>query len=342
MRRFQRVNWRRPLGFTLIELLVVIAIIAILIALLLPAVQQAREAARRTQCKGNLKQVGLALHNYNDVHKRLPVAVIRGVNTAPGVWAAHHHTWLSMILPQLDQAALHKTINFRTPAWGQSHLTTQLPVLRCPSDAGVDAPSAASFNLAITNYSASEGYDWWSRCPGCAGPEWDGGIGKGGIFTANTSSKFSDIRDGLSSTIAVAEVNGTGFYGGPFNGCGGGKVRTTAIAGIVVRPAFVGFSANGAGDSAGNAAPHPGGGTFMQPAGTAAAGWVNGNPYPYSPTYIAAWGPNNEWPGASSLHNGGLHVLMADGAAKLVNQSINWPLWNNLNSRASGDTVGEY
>lgn len=100
----------RRRGFTLIELLVVIAIIAVLIALLLPAVQQAREAARRSQCKNNLKQIGLALHNYNDTHGALPSGSIVLRNTAGTVYYGHGWTWHATILPYLDQGPLYNAI----------------------------------------------------------------------------------------------------------------------------------------------------------------------------------------------------------------------------------------
>jgi prepilin-type N-terminal cleavage/methylation domain-containing protein len=127
---------RRWPAFTLIELLVVIAIIAILVALLLPAVQQAREAARRTQCKNNLKQLGLALHNYHDQHLVLPPGYVSdytsaGTDTGPG-WG-----WAAMMLPQMDQAPLYQTIDFSVGIESPKHATVRLIVpalMLCPSD----------------------------------------------------------------------------------------------------------------------------------------------------------------------------------------------------------------
>src|SRR5713101_2624318 len=102
----------RKLGFTLIELLVVIAIIAVLVALLLPAVQQAREAARRSQCKNNLKQIGLALHNYHEMAQMFPPSKIFGPTSCNGWIRGNSLSWRVMILPQMDQAPLFNTINF--------------------------------------------------------------------------------------------------------------------------------------------------------------------------------------------------------------------------------------
>ena len=131
---------RRRSGFTLIELLVVIAIISVLIALLLPAVQQAREAARRTQCLNHLKQIGLALHNYEDAHRLFP----------PG-WVSsdtNGFSWMARILPQLDQGNLFQKIDFTQASHASppnlSVLQTPLNFFRCPTDtAGADLPSPA-------------------------------------------------------------------------------------------------------------------------------------------------------------------------------------------------------
>ena len=119
----------RP-GFTLIELLVVIAIIAILVALLLPAVQQAREAARRTQCKNNLKQIGIALHSYHDVYKTFPPAYIPDEDGKP------MHSWRVLILPFIEQQALYEQYDFNEPWDGPNNsqlANVVISVYQCPS-----------------------------------------------------------------------------------------------------------------------------------------------------------------------------------------------------------------
>jgi prepilin-type N-terminal cleavage/methylation domain-containing protein len=129
-------------GFTLIELLVVIAIIAILIALLLPAVQQAREAARRSQCKNNLKQIGLALHNYHDTYNQFPTGSVYTTDAPSQGDGAHSNfrnanygsTWLTAILPMFDQAPLYNRYNFSVPSQNNASVTSvEMPALKCPS-----------------------------------------------------------------------------------------------------------------------------------------------------------------------------------------------------------------
>ena len=175
---FAPMPQRRP-GFTLIELLVVIAIIAILIALLLPAVQQAREAARRTQCRINLKQIGLALHNYHDTYNTFPpLTVYSGYDTVPVHSATDQaaYGWGAFILPSLDQAPLFNQLNV---SGSELHVSLQnaafrplvqtvLTVYRCPSDVAEDRNTSRRFtnaaygntSAATSNYVANMGTQW--------------------------------------------------------------------------------------------------------------------------------------------------------------------------------------
>ena len=172
-----KVLRRRP-GFTLIELLVVIAIIAVLIALLLPAVQQAREAARRTQCRNNLKQFGLAIHNYHDNFNLVPPGWIGVTGNQPDVSGINGWSWASRLLPQLDQSALYNQINFNLQVGNASNATaraTTVNVFECPSDLVVKKwtiPAAGTTNpladVAGASYAGVFGKDEVDFCNGLA------------------------------------------------------------------------------------------------------------------------------------------------------------------------------
>ncbi|MGE5194309.1 MAG: DUF1559 domain-containing protein, partial [Deltaproteobacteria bacterium] len=201
-------------GFTLIELLVVMAVIAVLVAILLPAVQQAREAARRSQCKNNLKQIGLALHNFEGAFGKLPAGAIWKVN---GTNKGSIYVYL---LPYLEQSAVYDAYNLNLPNIdgstfpGTSTLigSVVLPTLVCPSD----SHPAQYFGRAVHNYAASRGpTDVFSNpsCP-CAYP-WqsfaqaplDDPRNFAGPFTrVGTPIRFADVRDGLTNTIFFGEV----------------------------------------------------------------------------------------------------------------------------------------
>ena len=205
-------------AFTLIELLVVIAIIAILIALLLPAVQQAREAARRTQCKNNLKQLGLALHNYHDIHKGFPISFTDTVSSGgplrDGGWA-----WDARILPQLDQAPIFNSLNFSLPPYGKdasagniAAIGTMLPALKCPSDTKPDTRPINQANqygcaaAATSSYMASAGAFDGDACDDTTSTMIQVPVRNNGLFIVNTSHNIARITDGTSNTFAVGEV----------------------------------------------------------------------------------------------------------------------------------------
>ena len=219
---------QRKRGFTLIELLVVIAIIGVLVSLLLPAVQQAREAARRSQCQNNLKQIGLALHNYEGTYKRLPMAIISEFS---GAYDDDGFSWTTAILPFMDQAPLYDTIQAGAGVYrGQFGATekywvaagspatgavlpgcdTVLPAFKCPSSI-LPAIAPQTFTIpgepagALTHSNGwTVGYattDYKGAGGSCYGD--DGMLHKNG--EAPGGRKFSDVRDGLSNTIMVTE-----------------------------------------------------------------------------------------------------------------------------------------
>lgn len=185
-------------GFTLIELLVVVAIIAVVLALLLPAIQQAREAARRTQCRNNLRQIALALHNYHDRSACFPPLTVVNWNTDTGWWS-----WITRILPDLDQQPLYEQFDLDDDVWDNCHrykpwTSQRLTVLRCSSDPHSDtvyesdASCPGGKAYAITSYL------------GCRGSTRDL-PGNGVLPHVNQVARLADIADGTSQTLLLGE-----------------------------------------------------------------------------------------------------------------------------------------
>jgi len=328
---------RHRKGFTLIELLVVIAIIAILIGLLLPAVQKVREAAARSKCSNNLKQIGLALHNHHDTMGKFPQAAVMTLATPlPSSNApANHHTWLTFLLPYLEQAPLYNSTDLKSKAWGQAIVGTDIPVIHCPSDAGY-VKSDETWGIAVTNYSGAEGYHWWSTA--YLDPAWGGSWTQlpkagdyAGLFAPTRTFRIADILDGTSNTVAIAETDSFGYKWGGFQTMNTGQRRQRGSE-AVFRAAFVCTQYTGA---------------FVQPpykkpddSGPAVDGqWFKQAPYVYPPTYLTAWGIDVEWPGASSMHSGGLQAARADGSVGYYKASLPWGTWVALNGIADGATV---
>ena len=194
-------RFRRPLhGFTLVELLVVITIIGILIALLLPAVQAAREAARRMQCINNLKQIGLALHNYHSTYKVFPYASAGQFRTQ---W-----TWSAFIFPYLEQGGLHDQIDFNYPynvvmPRNNQLVKTFVPGYQCPSAPAGELVTCCSNidgteDIAETNYSAIATHEWVNLSDDVFGS---------GVMSQESSVRIADVTDGTSQTLLVGECD---------------------------------------------------------------------------------------------------------------------------------------
>lgn len=338
---FRRTLATARTGFTLIELLVVIAIIGVLVALLLPAVQAAREAARRSSCSNNLKQIGIGLHNYHDTHLRFPPESIwaQQIGTSsPPNWEPRNYSWIALMLPFIEQAPLHSQINFALPIWNQNTSSGQpiraqkIQVLLCPSDRRLGDDANAYQGMSWTNYVGSEGYDWWNRR---ADPY-------GGIFTFQSSIAMQDILDGTSNTIAVGEATSFGFKNGPHLTSGTGINRVSAGE-AVFHPALVSPPYS---DSQGTSNTTTGG--YPAPDSTghwASWTWWRAAPHAYKPTYLACWGINTEWPGPGSYHPGGAQFVFADGSVRFIPETVqflgnpaNWNdqlgVWMKLNNHA--------
>jgi prepilin-type N-terminal cleavage/methylation domain-containing protein len=239
---------RRARGFTLIELLVVIAIITVLIGLLLPAVQKVREAANRVSCTNNLKQIGLALHNYHDTRGSFPSAYLYtppGSTTPP--WSAVRKFdrppptpprkpespgwgWAALLLPFLEQDNLYNQITLTVPVEGVSHLgvrTTKLRVYTCPSDRSTGVFSVLTDTGEFVADAATNSYAACYGSQGLLGTDPDNGTG---IFSRNSRVTIADVHDGTSNTLAVGE-RGAFFTQTPWAGVmTGGSARTTADA----------------------------------------------------------------------------------------------------------------
>lgn len=294
----QSVSPRRQ-AFTLIELLVVIAIIAVLIALLLPAVQQAREAARRTQCRSHLKQIGLALHNYHDIFNALPPGNVHK-NGNQNVAAMAAWGWHTFILPQLDQGNLFTAMGvnqrdldtvLRDPAI-QNLPKSVIPVYLCPSDTGptlnskreYDTPYSAVFggqpvHLGSTNYVGVSGTRWSTP------QDWIvSGIDPFGTFWGDSRVRLQDITDGTSNTFIVGERDWKLGWSG--NWPGQRNYTGTGIWGTRQNLAILDVKIND---------------PLLQP---------NGNP------------ANSR--GFSSEHVGGAHFLFGDGRVQFISENISF------------------
>lgn len=320
---------RKRCGFTLIELLVVIAIIAILIALLLPAVQMAREAARRTQCKNNLKQLGLALHNYHETHSRLPLLASDSV---------YGYSPSAQLLPYIDQANLHNLIDFRQPllsgpAWAATLNPAfadiaglALPLFMCPSDAGNVYYTDSNGDIwAGTNYMVNGGSGLNTQYCSTAND---------GLFWRGSSTQFRDITDGTSNTIFMAETL--------FGDRGPDTTTLTNSDRQMKRVSGGGPCAATSDDLVAR--------TATRYEGRRAGSWLRSIGYH---TLVHGYYPPNSYQpdvahhgevisGARSWHIGGVNVLLCDGSVRFLSENIDLTTLQNLFNRADGKVLGEF
>lgn len=314
-------------AFTLVELLVVIAIIGILVSLLLPAVQAAREASRRTQCTNNMKQIGIAFHNYHDVYKVLPPAyvIVPGGGGVQGVPDPHTRdagpgwAWGSLVLPFLEQLPLHASLNFSLPCWDSSQADstgTRLATFLCPSATGTDEPlevidtagqRLATFGRSTYVVNAGQNEPWVfavdSYTELADGP-----------FYRNSPTRFAHITDGLSNTVFVGEHHPTLSD----------KTWVGVVPGAIVCPSpKFAFGA-------------------CEPAGIL----VNVHSGPCSYAEIPVIHPPNSPLAAPcqmyAEHPGGCNVLLGDGSVRFVSEMVNQLTWAALATRAKGEVIDEY
>jgi len=332
-------------GFTLVELLVVIAIIGVLVALLLPAVQTARESANKSSCQNNLKQLALGMQGHLNARRTFPARGKWGIESGSPPYQENHHSWVTFILPYIEQQALASQINLDQPAWGKSHLNVPLSVLRCPSD-GFFLKTYESRDLTITNYAGCEGMDWWRSRPAPAiGLDFQvtGVLGQSLTDRAPNGQphtlKLTQITDGLSKTLLFGEVTSLGFFNqtGALDQMGDGVPGTPTRA--YARAAFIDLTTNGA------SAQSP----WKKADGNATGAWVytepgaggSGPPGIGGPVFMTRGGVNSHPWGANSFHPGFIHVAMCDGSVRQVGETTTWRIWNLICSAEDARVINE-
>lgn len=305
---FSRSSSRRQRGFTLIELLVVIAIIAVLVALLLPAVQQAREAARRSSCKNNLKQMGLALHNYHDTHNRLPPAWVDW----DGVWAsplraAHANVAILPFLEENNVAELYD-YNERWDHANNQDLATQMPnVYQCPSTPGAgDVEPNSGFQTSDYTYIRSD--TGWITDP----------APNQSMFEQNRFPMFRDVIDGMTNTIMTYESAGrtkSWVYGQQTGAPSWFNGDYRSWTGNLNSQWF--YTASFTLDPAG---------------GEPSVTWFVGSEVINT----------HNWGSPYSFHTGGIHIGLADGSVRFLSENIDLDTVSALTSMNGGEVVGEF
>ncbi len=356
-------RWR---GFTLIELLVVIAIIAVLIALLLPAVQQAREAARRSQCKNNLKQLGLAIANYEGTSKQFPMASSHNWHSNWGSYGGSNgilrgSVFVSM-LPYMDQTPLYKEIDFKTPTAGAAYHGVPfsnrsypggpnpstsngrdssgyslinhslIPGLICPT---YDQSPSSWSNTKVTTYMASDGaqYHWGNNACFNVGAPNSGANGHEQYFRNGMNGAWWGMSNDPN---AISGVFSAGGWGAKVGQISDGLSNTIAMG--EVRPNCTSWYLAGWGSMLGVVA------STMPPINIDSCSTNGGQTNPTVPNCGNAgyYDNHNTSMGFKSKHKGGAHFLMCDGTVRLISQDIGYDLYQRIGDRRDGNPVQNY
>lgn len=333
-------------GFTLVELLVVIAIIGILVALLLPAVQAAREAARRMSCSNNLKNVALALHNYHDTYKELAVGVH---STGPaGGGNGWGFSWWVQVLPFIEQGAGHDQLSYTGAHYGWTHSgqpggfhngaifhNKSIPLMVCPSapfDAMGDTGSGRITNrphyVGIAGALTGDGFvnkplEQRACCNCCGGTNANGAVSGSGTMVMNEGIKFARITDGTANTLLLGEQGDFGYD----STTGAKNIWLNGTHGFLMGTSQSGFVRSGTGR---------------------VERQFNLTTINYPPNgqdvTLAGVGTNNYGPnmGIFSAHPGGCQVALADGSARFISETIEMYTLRLLATRDDGKPVGDY
>ena len=328
---------RKVYAFTLVELLVVIAIIGILIALLLPAVQAAREAARRMSCTNNLKQLGLALHVYHDAHQTFPHANHGSVRDAD-MGSTWPYGAIFSILPGLEQTARYERINTELPApwWNHEANHGKMTVMLCPSDGNALLPALESQGCRIS-YGASHGDNVWDNGRHRAS---EGG-GRRGLFCPHDGASMSTVTDGTSNSIAMIELIGA-TVGRSTRLKGGIVVSQTEHLDwdpVACRTQIMPGDRN---MLDGEDFHHYRGQWFLD-GRTVNSGVTTVLP-PNSPSCLGVESERGEYGwgvfSSSSNHTGGVNCLFVDGSVHFVSDTINWSVPDTENPNADKKLEG--
>jgi prepilin-type N-terminal cleavage/methylation domain-containing protein/prepilin-type processing-associated H-X9-DG protein len=317
-------------AFTLVELLVVIAIIGILVGLLLPAVQAAREAARRMQCSNNLKQLGLSMHNYESTFKRLPSGNLGSASFVTGL-SVH-----SRLLPYMEQANLYQLVDYNFahnhPVNDAARLQS-VPTFICPSDnyTGL-APSLGGVN----SYYANSGTNILAGAPPTSSSDPNFGMPAcNGLFYRDSAIRFGEISDGLSNTVAFAEK---------IAGDGSNSIATPASD--TFRPGTNPMNADQAMRDCMAINPLD---LSMQGVSVVGAPWIQA--YHSTTLYYHVLPPNTRScmfpPGriattAGSRHTGGVNACLGDGSVRFITSNLEVPIWRALGTRNAGEVVSDF